>query len=157
MASEKNRRHKMNRKKKEFAFENTKASFVAGIAVIIAAIEDVTERFVPISPCIKLVEVLICLVLFCLTLGTDKMDKWLNKNILGVEKFGDILTVFSVVLFMVERILLCALVDIGMQFSEGIDKGFGIAVSLFFIVVITVGIMVGIYLLFCNSNNNTGG
>lgn len=104
MSNTRNKTHKNNIRKKKMAFENTKASFVAGIVVIITMLNDTMGLLISISRMVEWIEVVICLLLFYLALGTKKLNHILNR--IGVEKFGSFLTVYSVIIFLLEKHLL---------------------------------------------------
>ncbi len=101
MANEKNRRHKRNKAKKEMAFINTKASFIAGIVVIITVINDVVGLIITIPFWVDLIEAIVCILLLFLFIGTKKYDNLLKTK--GVEKFGDFLTVIGSFIFLLEK------------------------------------------------------
>ena len=142
MTDEKNRRHKRNRNKKRMEFENTKASFVSGIVVLITVLNDTVGLLANIPFWIELMEVLICLLLFYLALGTTKMDKLLNKT--GVEQFGSFLTVYSILIILLEKLLLRAASEEMLSISVLNDKLFTFIV---FLALSITGIYGAIYLL----------
>ena len=146
MANEKNRRHKRNKNKKRMDFENTKATFVAGSVVILTVINDTVGLLMSIPFWVEFIEVLICWLLFYLALATNKMDNLFNKNKTGVEKFGGFLTVYSIVIFLLERILLRAVADEVITISIFSNKLF---TFITFLSLAIVGIGGAIYLLFC--------
>ena len=146
MANEKNRRHKRNKNKKRMDFENTKATFVAGSVVILTVINDTVGLLMSIPFWVEFIEVLICWLLFYLALATNKMDNLFNKNKTGVEKFGGFLTVYSIVIFLLERILLRAVADEVITISIFSNKLF---TFITFLSLTVVGIGGAIYLLFC--------
>lgn len=143
MSNEKNKRHKRNRNKKRMAFYNAKAAFVAGIVVIITVLNDAVGLIVSIPFWIEVVEVGICWLMFCIALATDKMDTLLSKNIEGVERFGSFLTVYSIVIFLLEKLLLRTVVDKVITPSI-FDK---LCVFITFLSLAIVGIGGAIYLL----------
>lgn len=108
MSRERNEKQRKNRLKKEMAFENSKASFVAGIVVIITVLNDTIGLIMPIPRLVELIEVIVCFLLAYFALGTKKMNRILNKT--GVEKFGGFLTVYSVIIFLVEKMFIKDLV-----------------------------------------------
>ena len=144
MSNEKNKRHKRNRNKKRMAFYNTKAAFVAGIVVIITVLNDAVGLIVSIPFWIEAVEVGICWLMFYIALATDKMDTLLRKNIEGVERFGSFLTVYSIVIFLLEKILLRNVAEKVITPSIFDDKLF---VFITFLSLAIVGIGGAVYLL----------
>ena len=97
---------KENKKKKKqrekLQFWSVKASFVAGVIVIITIIKDLCEYFGSELPCyVNVIYVLLCLILMLGILGTEKFDKYLNSK--GVENFGTFLTVSSILIFALEN------------------------------------------------------
>ena len=127
-------------------FENTKATFVAGSVVILTVINDTVGLLISIPFWVEFIEVLICWLLFYLALATNKMDNLFNKNKTGVEKFGGFLTVYSIVIFLLERILLRAVADEVITISIFSNKLF---TFITFLSLAIVGIGGAIYLLFC--------
>ena len=101
MSRERNRTHARNRKKKEMQFFNNKATFVAGVAVIMMSINDIIGLVMPIPMWITWVEIGIMGILYVLALITKKLDNWLGTK--GAENFGAFLTVFSIAEFMLGR------------------------------------------------------
>ena len=144
MINKKNQRHKDNRKKKKMDFENKKATFVAGIAVVLTVINDTIGLLVSVPLFVECIEVIICLLLFYLALGTKKMDKLLNKT--GVEKAGNFLTVYSIVVFLLERIILRAVNEEVITLSIFNNK---LNAFIMFLAFAIVGIGGTIYLVVC--------
>ena len=64
MSNARNKTHKRNIRKKKMAFENTKASFVAGIVVVIAILNDAIGLLISIPRMVEYMEIAICLLLF---------------------------------------------------------------------------------------------
>lgn len=99
----KENRHKKKQREKS-QFWAVKASFVAGVIVIISIFKDLFEYFKSDLPLwINCIYILGCLVLMGLVLGTEKFDKYLNSK--GVENYGVFLTVCSVLVFIFENTL----------------------------------------------------
>ena len=130
------------RNKKEMAFENTKASFVSGIVIVITVLNDTIGLLTPIPCMVVLIELAICLFLFYLALGTKKLNRILNRN--GVERSGSFLTVYSVIVFLFEKILICQVADIELVISLSNEK---FQVFIMFLLLGLVGIGAAIYLL----------
>ena len=106
---------KINREKKKqrekLQFWSVKASFVAGVIVIITIIKDLFEYFLYELPLgVNAIYILGCLILAGMVLGTDKLDKHLNSK--GVENFGTFLTVCSILIFVFENSLLKIKMDV---------------------------------------------
>lgn len=76
---------------------NRKASFVAGVVVLIVSINDIIELSTSIPNVYYFVEAIMVWILFYFALATKKADKILDSD--GVAKFGAFLTVLSVVEF----------------------------------------------------------
>ena len=121
------------RKKDEMNFANQKAGFIAGIIVIITILNDIADIFGEITYLLNIIEFIVCGILAFFILGTRKFDSLLKKE--GVEKFGGFLTIVSILLFLLEKIL------IGNPY--GVDKESAIA-----FIIIAIELVVGaIYLL----------
>ena len=121
------------RKKDEMNFANQKAGFIAGIIVIITILTDIADIFGEITYLLNIIEFIVCGILAFFILGTRKFDSLLKKE--GVEKFGGFLTIVSILLFLLEKIL------IGNPY--GVDKESAIA-----FIIIAIELVVGaIYLL----------
>lgn len=98
--SKENKKKKKQREKLQFW--SVKASFLAGVIVIITIFKDLYEYFRSKLPlCVNLMYVALCLILMFIILGTDRLDKYLNSK--GVEKFGNFLTVSSILIFVLEN------------------------------------------------------
>ena len=137
MANEKIDVTKETETKKTMEFDNIKAAFVAGIAVIITVLNDTVGLLVSIPFWIEAVEVIICLLLFFMALATNKMDKLLSKNKEGVEKFGSFLTVYSIIIFLLEKILKRSVDEEVITCSLSSEKFW---VFIFFLLLAIVGI-----------------
>ena len=92
------------RKKDEMNFANQKAGFIAGIIVIITILNDIADIFGEITYLLNIIEFIVCGILAFFILGTRKFDSLLKKE--GVEKFGGFLTIVSILLFLLEKILI---------------------------------------------------
>ena len=136
MSKEKNTK---NRTITSMSFESKKASFLAGIVVIITAIIDTIGLKMNVPLWIKIVELVFFLFLLYFVLGTKKLDHFLEKK--GVESFGNFLTVGSVVLCIM-RIISVDLVS--PELSAGIRTEYFIIFSVLEIVVVAGAV----YLLF---------
>ena len=142
MSRERNITYKKHERQKKREFEGTKASFVSGIIVIIAIPNACRPRIVPLPNIVNVIEIFFALFLWYLVLGTTKMDKVLGTA--GVQKFGYFLTVYSVLLFLLERIYLNGATDKQLIMSLMNDR-FQALVS--FVVLGTLGIGGAIFLL----------
>lgn len=142
MSRERNRTHKKNKRKKEMGFENTKASFVAGIVILITVFNDLLGLLSSIPRYVEMIEVAICLLLFLLSLGTKKLNHILDT--IGVEKFGSFLTVYSIVIFLLEKILIDEVADVEFKISLTNEK---LHVFIIFLSLGIVGVGGAIYLL----------
>lgn len=143
MSKERNKTKKRNRIKKQNSFFNSKASFVAGISVIAVCVNDVVGLIVDIPNWMSICEFFCILLIFYLALGTKKLDKMLASE--GVDKFGAYLTIFSVIEFLLARILI--------GFAEGVKLSFtwrnGRLIAIIVLSVLSLmGICGSIYLLF---------
>ena len=144
MSNARNKTHKRNIRKKKTAFENTKASFVAGIVVVITILNDAISLLISIPRMVEWMEVAICLLLFYLALGTKKLNHILNR--IGVEKFGSFLTVYSVIIFLLEKTLISQMANIELVISLSNEK---FQAFIMFLLLGLVGIGGAIYLLLC--------
>lgn len=124
------------------AFENTKASFVAGIVVIITMLNDTIGLLLSIPRMVEWIEVAICLLLFYLALETKKLNQILNR--IGVEKFGSFLTIYSVIIFLLEKTLISQMSNIKLVISLSNEK---FQVFIVFLLLGLAGIGGAIYLL----------
>lgn len=150
MSNTRNKTHKKNIRKKKMAFENTKASFVAGIVVIITILNDTIGLLISIPCIVEWIEVVICLLLFCLALGTKKLNHILNR--IGVEKFGSFLTVYSVIIFLFEKTLISQMANIELVISLSNEK---LQVFIIFLIVGLAIIGGAIYLLLRKYSKDT--
>ena len=130
VSKERNRTKKRNRIKKQNAFFNCKAAFVAGISVIAVCINDVVGLIVDIPNWIN-----ICEFLFVL-------DKVLASE--GVDKFGAYLTVFSVIEFLFERILIGSAECVELDFTLTNTR---LQAIVFLSIFSFIGVVGAIYLL----------
>ena len=144
MSNTRTKTHKRNKRKKKMAFENTKASFVAGIIVIITILNDAIGLIISIPRIVEWMEVAICLLLFYLALGTQKMNHILDR--IGVEKFGSFLTVYSVIIFLLEKTIISEMSNIELVISLSNEKS---QTFIMFLLLGLVGIVGAIYLLLC--------
>ena len=144
MSNAKNKTHKKNIRKKKMAFENTKASFVAGIVVIITILNDAMSLLLSIPRMVEWIEVAICLLFFYLALGTQKLNHILNR--IGIEKFGSFLTVYSVIIFLLEKTLISQMANIELVISLSNEK---FRAFIIFLLLGLAGIGGAIYLLLC--------
>lgn len=92
------------RKKDEMNFFNQKVGFIAGIIVIITILNDIVNIFIGNTYQLKLVEFLVCSILAFGILVTSKFNSLLNKE--GVKRFGEFLTIASILLFLLEIVLI---------------------------------------------------
>lgn len=145
MSRERNKTHKKNRRKKEFEFWNCKAAFIGGITAIMGCINEIVSICTKIPIVIYLMEVMSVLMLFYYALGTKKLDKVLRKK--RVEKFGSFLTVFSVVYFLLGRMLISSVENVEFEYNWINEKMW---VVIILSVVFITGIIGAIYLLTYN-------
>ena len=99
MASPKRREQK--NKEKEMSFFSVKASFVAGVVLIITIFKDIAELFLTIPPLIVGCYLAFCLLMAFFVLGTHVFDKKFKSK--AVSNFGNFLTVGSVIVFIIEN------------------------------------------------------
>lgn len=150
MSNTRNKTHKKNIRKKKMAFENTKASFVAGIVVIITILNDTIGLLISIPSMVEWIEVAICLLLFYLALGTKKLNHILNRT--GVEKFGSFLTVYSVIIFILEKTFISQMANGELVISLSNEK---FQVFIIFLLLGLAGIGGAIYLLLSKHSKDT--
>lgn len=143
MSKERNQTKKKNRIKKQISLFNSKASFVAGISVILVCVNDVVGLIVDIPNWTNICEFFGVLLIFYLALGTKKLDKMLASE--GVNKFGVYLTIFSVMEFLLARILIGLAEDVELSFIWTNERLLAIIVLS---VLSLIGICISIYLLF---------
>ena len=82
----------------------SKATFVAGIMLIIIIIEDIWNIYDTIPDVAVVVYVVILWAISFVVLCTKKVDKFLSSK--KISNFGDFLTVMSIVVFMIEKTVL---------------------------------------------------
>lgn len=99
MSSQKRREQK--KREKEMNFFSVKASFVAGVVLIITILKDIAELFLTIPPLVVGCYFAFCLLMAFLVLGTHIFDKKFNSK--AVSDFGNFLTFGSVIIFAVEN------------------------------------------------------
>lgn len=78
-----------------------KATFVAGIVLIITILKDMIEIFFQVSARMVVGYLIICLTMFFLILGTKLFDEKMKSK--KVANFGNFLTVMSVMIFVIEN------------------------------------------------------
>lgn len=88
-------------KKEKMDFMATKATFVAGIVLVITIIKDIVELFVEIPMGVVICYILFSLLVFYIILGTKKFDEKLKKK--QVSNFGNFLTIISIIVFVIEN------------------------------------------------------
>ena len=142
MSKERTETRKKNLRKKKKNFEIMKASFIAGIIIIIAMIQDTISLITPIPHWIEIIEVLFVALLIYLVMGTKKLDKILKTS--GIEKFGYFLTIYSFFVFMLERAYLNIVSDEQLVVSFTNDK---FIAFLTFVILGMLGIGGAIFLL----------
>ena len=89
-------------------------------------------------------------MLFYLALGTKKLNHILNM--IGVEKFGSFLTVYSVIIFLFEKTLISQMANIELVISLSNEK---FQVFIIFLLLGVAGIVGAIYLLRCKHSKDT--
>ena len=99
MASPKRREQK--NKEKEMSFFSVKASFVAGVVLIITIFKDIAELFLTIPPLFVGCYLAFCLLMAFFVLGTHVSYKKFKSK--AVSNFGNFLTVGSVIVFIIEN------------------------------------------------------
>lgn len=99
---------------------------------------------------VEWIEVAICLLLFYLALGTKKLNHILNM--IGVEKFGSFLTVYSVIIFLFEKTLISQMANIELVISLSNEK---LQVFIIFLLLGVAGIVGAIYLLLRKYSKDT--
>lgn len=99
-----NKIHKQNKQKKKMSFFDTKVSFISGIVFIMSMVHDTISLITTVPIIFPFIEVLICITLVILALITNKLDLMLHTD--GVEKFGSYLTLYSIFVFMFQKLLL---------------------------------------------------
>ena len=142
MSKKRNKTKKKNRIKKQNDFFNKKTSFVAGISVIAICVNDTLELVKNIPKWVNICEFLLILLIFYLTLCTKKCDKVLASE--GVDKFGAYLTIFSIIEFLLSRILIGLTEDVEFICVWTNEK---LQASIVLAVLSLVGIIGSIYLL----------
>lgn len=97
------RKQKKEKKKREadMNFFAIKATFVAGIVLIITILKDMIEIFFQVSARMVVGYLIICLTMFFLILGTKLFDEKMKSK--KVVNFGNFLTVMSVIIFVIEN------------------------------------------------------
>ena len=95
MSKERNQTKKKNRIKKQISFFNSKASFVAGISVILVCVNDVVGLIVDIPNWTNICEFFGVLLIFYLALGT--------KNF-GINKISYIFRKYTMYLIQLVKI-----------------------------------------------------
>lgn len=97
------RKQKKEKKKREadMNFFAIKATFVAGIVLIITILKDMVEIFFQVSARMVVGYLIICLTMFFLILGTKLFDEKMKSK--KVVNFGNFLTVMSVIIFVIEN------------------------------------------------------
>lgn len=99
---------------------------------------------------VEWIEVAICFLLFYLALGTKKLNHILNRT--GVEKFGSFLTVYSVIIFILEKTLISQMANGELVISLSNEK---FQVFIIFLLLGVAGIVGAIYLLLCKHSKDT--
>lgn len=142
MSRERNKTHKKNRRKKLNDFYNTKATFVAGVIILIMCLNDIIELFTEIPMVVNLLEGGIVLVMFGCALGGKKVDFLLKKD--GVEKVGAFLTVMGIVLFIWEKTIIELASKCSLEYNLLNTKMMVILLMIVYFIEIIVG---AVYLL----------
>ena len=95
MTNERNRKHKKRKKEAEMNFFATKATFVAGIVVLITIVKDILELCIQIPVWVVMLYLSICFIVYIVVLCTTIVDKKMRSK--GVANFGNFLTIFSII------------------------------------------------------------
>lgn len=111
---------------------------------IITVLNDVIGLLISIPRMVEWMEFFICLLLFYLALGTKKLNYILNRT--GVEKFGSYLTVYSVIVFLLEKTLISEMANVKLEISLINGK---FRTLIVFLLLGLAGIGGAIYLLLC--------
>ena len=101
MTNERNRKHKKRKKEAEINFFATKATFVAGIVVLITIVKDILELCIQIPVWVVILYLSICFIVYIVVLCTTIVDKKMRSK--GVANFGNFLTIFSIIVFIIEN------------------------------------------------------
>ena len=101
MTNERNRKHKKRKKEAEMNFFATKATFVAGIVVLITIVKDILELCIQIPVWVVMLYLSICFIVYIVVLCTTIVDKKMRSK--GVDNFGNFLTIFSIIVFIIEN------------------------------------------------------
>ena len=139
-----------NEAKKSFIV--AKASFMAGIVVIVSIIKDVLSILLKLPYSFGIMTTFVVLVLFGLIVTSERLNKWFLckdteeiKVKRGVDGFGQFFTVMSVPVFALENIVVwwC------LENKDNTDVGFDYWVNFGIFCVIGLAIIIGsIVLLF---------
>lgn len=101
MTNERNRKHKKRKKETEMNFFATKATFVAGIVVLITIVKDILELCIQIPVWVVMLYLSICFIVYIVVLCTTIVDKKMRSK--GAANFGNFLTIFSIIVFIIEN------------------------------------------------------
>ncbi len=101
MTNERNRKHKKRKKEAEMNFFATKATFVAGIVVLITIVKDILELCIQIPVWVVMLYLSICFIVYIVVLCTTIVDKKMRSK--GVANLGNFLTIFSIIVFIIEN------------------------------------------------------
>lgn len=82
-------------------FFATKATFVAGIVVLITIVKDILELCIQIPVWVVMLYLSICFIVYIVVLCTTIVDKKMRSK--GVANFGNFLTIFSIIVFIIEN------------------------------------------------------
>lgn len=82
-------------------FFATKATFVAGIVVLITIVKDILELCIQIPVWAVMLYLSICFIVYIVVLCTTIVDKKMRSK--GVANFGNFLTIFSIIVFIIEN------------------------------------------------------
>ena len=79
MTNERNRKHKKRKKEAEMNFFATKATFVAGIVVLITIVKDILELCIQFPVGVVMLYLSICFIVYIVVLCTTIVDKKIIK------------------------------------------------------------------------------
>lgn len=101
MVNTRKQKHNKRKKEAEMNFFATKATFVAGIVVLITIVKDILELYVQIPVWGVALYLGICFIVHILVLCTTIFDKKMRTK--GVTNFGNFLTIISILIFIIEN------------------------------------------------------
>lgn len=85
-------------------FFATKATFEAGIVVLITIVKDILELCIQIPVWVVMLYLSICFIVYIVVLCTTIVDKKMRSK--GVANFGNFLTIFSIIVFIIDIVFI---------------------------------------------------